>query len=164
LPLRWLKLASKTVTKLRLPILSGMDPSRIFPENPLFANTTTDTGDSPKLVGISLLKKLLFTNTASSLFEKSDGGRKPLNSLNLMSRNMSSGMSRTTSGNGPESLLLLTSSSANKFIYAKEASSARSPNSGTKVPPRSSWFKSIPDTTMMSEYSSFSGGEQNTPL
>jgi hypothetical protein len=140
LPLRWLKLASKTVTKLRLPILSGMDPSilllrrstsfrvwlmlpmlvGIFPVNPLFANTTTDTGDSPKLVGISLWKKLLFTNKASSLFEKSDGGRKPLNSLNLMSRNMSSGMSRTTSGNGPESWLLLTSSSANKFIYAKE--------------------------------------------
>jgi hypothetical protein len=92
---------------------------------------------------------------------------------------MSSGMLRTTSGNEPEKRLLLKSSSARRLRFAnslgtvpvnllvliwKSASSYSNPSSGTKVPERFAWFKSMPATTRMLGGSPLIGGEQNTPL
>lgn len=74
----------------------------MLPSNLLFASTTAETGDSPKLSGISPSKLQLFTKIASKVgFENSSLGSLPKNSLNRISRYTKLGMSRTTNGKDP---------------------------------------------------------------
>ena len=88
------------------PMLLGMQPSRW-----LLATTRTDTGELPRFSGMVDVNLLSFKNKASSSLLKSSGGNFPSKSLNLRSRYLRSGISRTTSGNDPTKRLLLTSSS-----------------------------------------------------
>lgn len=89
-----------------LPRLAGTQP-----RNLLLATTTTDTGEFPKLLGISKTNRLSLTKRASSSMSKSCAGTPPSNSLNLRSRYLRDGSFSTTLGNFPAKRLLLTSSS-----------------------------------------------------
>lgn len=97
-----------------LPMLEGKHPLKL-----LLANTATDTGEFPRLVGISKWNLLLFTNMASRSLSKSWEGSPPSNSLNLMSKYFNEGSDRTTLGNSPTNLLLLISSSNNSLSLLK---------------------------------------------
>lgn len=90
-------------------------PAGTQPWNLLSARTITDTGEFPKLSGKSNTNLLLLMNIASKSLSNSSFGTVPSNSLNLRSRNFSSGNRSTTAGNFPANLLLLRSNS-NKIL------------------------------------------------
>ena len=89
-----------------LPMLFGMHPVSL-----LFAKTTTEAVDWPRVSGMEPVNRLSFTNKASSSFSKTSSGRLPSKSLNLMSRYLRAGNDRTTVGKGPTNRLLLMSNS-----------------------------------------------------
>lgn len=97
-----------------LPMLEGKHPLKL-----LLAKTTTETGEFPRLGGISKWNLLLLTNMASRSLSKSWEGSPPSNSLNLISKYFNMGSDRTTLGNGPTNLLLLISSSNNSLSLLK---------------------------------------------
>lgn len=88
------------------PMLFGMHPVSL-----LFAKTTTEAVDWPRVSGMEPVNRLSFTNKASSSFSKTSSGRLPSKSLNLMSRYLRAGNDRTTVGKGPTNRLLLMSNS-----------------------------------------------------
>jgi hypothetical protein len=96
------------------PKLEGMQPWNL-----LFAKTTTETGELPKLSGNSNAKRLSFMKIASRSLSKSAFGTVPSNSLNLISKNLRAGRFNTTSGNFPANLLLLRSNSKRSFNLLK---------------------------------------------
>lgn len=130
-PTSLLELTSKTVNWFINPISDGKQPvnpifvriiSSRFPAifvklegkqllKLLFANTMTETGDLPKFLGMDDWNLLLLMKSASRFLSKSLEGILPLNSLYLISRNLSEGRESTTEGNLPLNWLLLTSSS-----------------------------------------------------
>lgn len=131
-----MKLTSNTVKFLSIPISGGkQDLNPLFikiisfnldmlprlegtqPWNLLLAKTITETGELPKLSGISNLKRLLLIKIASKSLSKSSLGTVPSNSLNLRSKNLSWGSLRTTFGNLPANLLLLRSSSNSNLRF-----------------------------------------------
>lgn len=135
-PINSLKLTSKTVKFLSIPISSGkQDLKPLFmrmissrpdmlprlegthPWNLLLARTITETGELPKLSGMLNLKRLWLMKMASKSLSKSSFGTVPSNSLNLRSKNLSLGSFRTTSGNLPANRLLLRSSSNSIFKF-----------------------------------------------
>lgn len=138
-PTNLLKLASNTVKFLSFPISGGRQAVRLLlstmisfrvpailpmlegkhPLKLLLAKTTTETGEFPRLGGISKWNLLLLTNMASRSLSKSWEGSPPSNSLNLMSKYFNTGSDRTTLGNGPTNLLLLISSSNNSLSLLK---------------------------------------------
>lgn len=87
-------------------MLLGMQPPSL-----LFAKTTTETGELPRLSGMLELNRLSFKNSASRSLSNSLEGRDPSKSLNRRSRYFNEGMLRTTMGKGPTNLLLLKSNS-----------------------------------------------------
>jgi hypothetical protein len=93
-----------------LPMLAGKHPEKL-----LFAKTITETGEFPKLSGISNTNLLLLMKIASRSLSNSDLGTDPSNSLYLKSRYFNFGNWRTTSGNLPANRLLLRSSSWRSF-------------------------------------------------
>lgn len=90
-PTKELEAAFRTVTLVSVPISDGKQPPSLLlaktisfnvldifpmvlgmqPWNLLFANTTTETGDSPRVSGMVEVKRLLFKNNASSFISKS---------------------------------------------------------------------------------------------
>ncbi|KAL9998113.1 hypothetical protein Hdeb2414_s0571g00918451 [Helianthus debilis subsp. tardiflorus] len=115
-PINSLKLTSNTVTSFNNPISSGtQDLNPLFiiiisfnvfdmlpilagrhPSNLLCPNTITDTGELPKLSGISNMNRLWFIKTASISLSNSSLGTPPSNSLNRISKNFNFGNLRTT--------------------------------------------------------------------
>ncbi|KAL9263090.1 hypothetical protein AKJ16_DCAP26043 [Drosera capensis] len=131
-PCSSLKLTSNTVRFFSRPISSGkQDLNPLFnnkislsldmltmlvgrhPPNWLFATTITDTGEFPKLSGISNRNLLLLIKIASRSLSNNSLGTLPSNSLNLRSRYFNEGSVSTTFGNFPARRLLLRSSSYN---------------------------------------------------
>jgi hypothetical protein len=170
------KLLFKSMISLRVaaifPRLGGTHPLRL-----LLAKTTTETGEFPRLVGISRWNLLLLTKMASRSLSNSFVGSGPSNSLNLMSKYFSEGRWRTTFGNGPANLLLLISSSCSRDIFLKllgtipqnllvliwnNARSVSRPSCVGRYPAMSAWFRSMPATTTMDLL--YGGEEQNTPV
>ncbi|KAF1872684.1 hypothetical protein Lal_00016521 [Lupinus albus] len=137
-PNNWLKLTSNTVMFFNNPISDGkhernalfiriisfkfdMFPilAGIQPWNLLFARTITETGEFPKLSGRLNTKRLSFMNIASRSLSNNSLGTVPSKSLNLRSKNFSSGSVNTTFGNFPTNLLLLRSSSKRSLNLSK---------------------------------------------
>lgn len=88
------------------------------PVNLLLAKVKYNTFVSPKSWGSACMKSLSLKKSTSRLCMKISGGTLPEKKLNLMSKNDNMGMFRTASGNGPESKLLLTSSSYKFLSFA----------------------------------------------
>lgn len=167
----WAKLISSKVSPI-LPMLFGRQPLKWF-----CATTITEAGELPKFSGRLEWNLLLFMNMASSCLSKRAGGNAPSKSLNLISRYLRFGNSRTTCGNGPTKRLLLTSSSYRRVslemlfgiipqnlleLRWRRLMSVSKPISTGRWPAMSAWLRSIPATTVT--FGSSSAGAQKTPV